>query len=193
MQNQALEVVSLPPRKRAKLARRTKKPRKTEIGLWREWLVPDTAKYRRYPGLRGIYWYWLSRDVRRSEWERWGGKCLTCLQIVERWEDGQCGHIIASDGCGEYLRFNRINLTLQHAACNNPRITKHAAALNAAHYDQRYGPGSWERLYGMRKKEASRPTQDEYRALIRALPSYQDALIRHTQATPLAGLPGQSE
>lgn len=153
-----------------------KKPRKTMIGLWREWSVPDGA-YRRYKGLRGIYWYWLSRDVRQFEWEYWEGKCLTCLETVENWEDGQCGHIVASHGCGEYLRLNRANLTLQHAACNNPKITPMAAALNAIHFDQRYGQGAYQKLYESRKKKAKEPSQDEYRRLIRSLRSYQKSLI----------------
>lgn len=164
------------PRKWPRKARSAKKPRKTKIGVWREWNVPDGA-YHRYEGLRGVYWYWLSRDVRESEWKRWNKLCLTCLLPVEDWEkDGQCGHIIASHGCGEYLRFNRINLTLQHAKCNNPRFTPMAASLNAIHYDQRYGVGAYEKLYAMKDIEAKQPKTSEYPELIRALQSYQNSL-----------------
>lgn len=151
-----------------------KKPKRKKIDLWREWLVPDNA-YRRYTGLRGVYWYWLSRDVRRYEWEMWGGECITCLGVLERWEDGHCGHIIAAQNCGEYLRFNRKNLALQHPHCNSDRITPQASALNALHYDQRYGKGAWDALYALKKVEWKCPTQDEYRTLIEALPSYQQA------------------
>ncbi len=164
-------------RKPLKTTPRTKKPRKTEIGLWREWLVPDNA-YHRYKGLRGIFWYWLSRDVRQSEWEKWDKLCLTCLEPVENWEDGQCGHIVASAGCGEYLRFNKINLTLQHGHCNNPRFTPMGAALNAINYNLRHGTGAYEKLLTMRKIEAKEPRKSEYPDLIRSLSSYQSRLAK---------------
>lgn len=168
-------------------ARKPKK-RKKIVDLWREWLVPDNA-YRRFTGLRGIYWYWLSRDVRKSEWEKWDKLCLTCLLPIERWEDGQCGHVIASHGCGEYLRLNRINLTIQHSHCNNSRFTPNAGGLNAVHYDQRYGQGAYDRLWEMVKIEAKEPKQEEYRELIRALPSYQEvaqnkALLEQEKLSP---------
>jgi len=159
-------------------------PKKTKIGLWREWLVPDGA-YHRYEGLRGVYWYWLSREIRQNEWEKWDGRCLTCLEPLEDWRQGQCGHIVASAGCGEYLRFNPINLTLQHDACNNPRFTPNASALNAVHYDQRYGDGAWEKLYAMRKLEAKHPTQAQYRTLISNLNSFKEAFKMAQQSLTL--------
>lgn len=162
--------------KRTKPLVKKKRPRKTKIGLWREWLVPDGA-YQRYTGLRGIYWYWLSREIRKDEWEKYDGLCLTCLKPIEHWTMGHCGHIIAAQNCGEYLRFLRENLTIQHPHCNSDRITPQAAALNALHYDQRYGQGSWDALYALREKKAKTPTQEQYKDLIRALPSFQEALL----------------
>lgn len=159
------------PRKRAKRALRAKKPRVTDISLWREWNVPDGA-YHRYKGLRGIYWYWLSRDVRKTDWDRYG-VCVTCLQPVEDWRNADCGHMIPSDRCGEYLRFFRRNLSLQHKKCNNPRFTPHAGVLNAIHMDTRHGAGTMAFLEGLMKKECKEPRQEEYRNLIRGLSSYQ--------------------
>lgn len=161
--------------KQKKVSNYVKKKRKTEIGLWREWLVPDGA-YRRYKGLRGIYWYWLSRDVRKSEWERWNKLCLTCLNPVSQWEDGDCGHVIPSSICGEYLRFYRLNLTLQHKGCNNPKFSPLAPALNAINYDKRHGIGAYEKLLALKGTPTREPSQAEYRLLIRALPSYQAKL-----------------
>lgn len=167
-----MRIETYKPRKCAKKARSAKKPRKTEIGLWREWSVPDGA-LRRYKGLRGIYWYWLSRDIRQKEWVKWDKRCLTCLEEIDQWELGQCGHVIAANGCGEFLRFNRMNLTIQHPGCNNPRFTPMAAALNAIHYDDRYGQGAYQNLYDLRKMVAKQPSQEEYKALIRGLDSYK--------------------
>lgn len=159
---------------KARKAVAKKKKKRTVADLWREWFVPDNA-YRRYTGLRGIYWYWLSREVRKDEWEKYDGLCITCLLPIEHWTQGHCGHIIAAQNCGEYLRFNRINLSIQHPACNSDRITPQAAALNALHYDQRHGIGAWDALYSLRKTEAKCPTQPQYRELIEALSSYKEA------------------
>lgn len=169
------------PRNQAKKALKQKKKRKTQIDLWREWLVPDGAK-RRYKGLRGIYWYWLSRDVRKTEWEKWGGLCLTCLNPIEDWRMADCGHIVASRWCGEYLRFNRKNLTIQHKGCNNPRFCPQAGVLNAVNIDKRHGDGYMDMLLSLVKKECKEPGQEEYRQLIRDLPSYQEALSNTHQS-----------
>jgi len=142
--------------------------------LKREWLVPTTA-WMRYKGLRGIYWFWLSIEVRKTEWEKYK-VCITCLEPLATWQEGQCGHILASSYCGEFLRLNRMNLTIQHAKCNNPKFSPHAGVANAVNIDKRHGVGYMERLYSLRKTECKEPTQDEYRALIRALPSYQEAV-----------------
>ncbi len=160
-----------------------KKKRRTESDLKRDWLIQSNYPLR-YTGLRGVFWYWLSREIRQMEWEKWGGLCITCLGPIENWWDGQCGHIIASKGCGEFLRFNPINLTIQHYKCNNPRFCPNAGALNAIHYDERHGQGAWQRLYEMRKIEAKEPKTAEYRALIQALPSYKGALIAHQIGVP---------
>lgn len=175
-----IEVVSYTPKKRAKRHPTQKKRKKTKIDLCREWLLPYdyNPSNLRYTGLRGIYWYWLSRDVRKSEWEKWKTLCLTCLQPIASWEEGDCGHVIAARRCGEFLRFNRRNLTIQHKKCNNPRFSPMAAVFNALNYDKRYGIGAFEELLTLTKKEAKEPTQEEYRQLIKALPSYQDALKR---------------
>ena len=159
--------------KGTKASKPPKKRKKTYADVKREWLVPANG-YTRFSGLRGIYWYWLSRDVRKKEWEKWG-VCITCLKPMETWEEGVCGHIIASQNCGEYLRLNPINLTIQHNACNSDRITPQASALNAVHYDERYGQGAWANLYSLRKTEAKNPGQNELRTLIQGLDSYKEA------------------
>lgn len=171
----------------------TRAKKKTKTDVYREFCLPEfmirsggLKKWVRYSDpYRGMYWYWLSRDVRKKEWEKWGGLCLTCLQPIEKWQDGQCGHIVASKGCGEFLRFNRINLTIQHSKCNNPRFSPNAGALNAIHYDQRHGQGAYERLYAMRKTDAKEPNAEQYRNLIQGLQSYQEALKTAQQSHPI--------
>lgn len=161
----------------------SKRKKKTKADKYREWLIPEyiirggglKSLIRYSDPLRGIYWYWLSKDVRKKEWEQWGGLCITCLKPIERWEDGQCGHVVSSAECGEFLRFDRRNLTIQHGGCNNPRFSPNAPALNAIHYDQRHGQGAWQWLYDQRKVEAKNPSQEKYRVLIRNLDSFREA------------------
>lgn len=148
--------------------------RGSEAALKREWLMPEKA-HMRYKGLRGVYWYWLSRDVRKSEWEKWG-VCLTCLEPIDAWEEGDCGHILAARWCGEYLRFHRKNLTIQHKGCNNPRFSPEAGVMNAVNIDKRYGEGYLAELLRMQKIVAKEPKQSEYRSMIRGLSSYQERL-----------------
>lgn len=169
----------LPRRARSvsKTKKRTTRPKKSKVGLRREWLIPDTTGKLRYVGIRGCYWYWLSRDVRRSEWEKYG-VCITCLETIEDWTIADCGHLIASDRCGEYLRLNRMNLTLQHKKCNNSLWTPQAGVLNTLNMDIRHGAGYMENLRGLISKECKEPTTNEYKELIRALSSYQEALTK---------------
>lgn len=152
-----------------------KKKKRSGADMKNEWLIPKASHHLRYVGIRGVYWYWLSRDVRKSEWEKWK-VCLTCLEPIEDWTKADCGHIVPSSFCGEYLRLNRINLTIQHKACNNPRFSPYAGVYNAVNIDKRYYEGYMEFLLSQRKKECKEPTTNEYKELIRALPSYQEAL-----------------
>ena len=162
--------------KRSKLKKRGKARKASKISLWRQYNVPDWA-YHRYEGERGIYWFWLSRDVRQSEFEKWDGRCLTCLMRLEDWRDGDCGHVVPSANCGEFLRFHRKNLTLQHKKCNNPHFTPDAGLRNAIHYDQRYGAGAIEKLLALKATKTKPPTKKQYEQLIKALPAYQQSLL----------------
>lgn len=151
----------------------TSKPKQTVADLQREWAIPVGA-WMRYAGLAGVYWYFLSRQVRKEEWEKYGGKCFTCERPLKTWQAGQCGHIIAVRDCGEYLKFHRNNLVLQEAKCNDQKMTPMAAALNLLNYNKRHGEGAWQRLYEMRNTKKKPYGRKELRALIEALPSYQE-------------------
>jgi len=155
---------------------------KSKRDLYREWLIPESLiamGWRpRYAGLRGIYWYWLSRDVRKKEWEALKGCCFTCKRPLASWEDGQCGHIIPASWCGERLRFDRRNLTIQCGKCNNPRFSPHSGLVNAINYDDRNGAGTFKYLMAEVKMHAKEPTQAEYRQLIRELDSFKEAYAK---------------
>lgn len=169
----SIREVQLPPRKPRKAPKRPvarRKPKTTKISLWRAWNVPDGA-YHRYEGLKGIYWYWLSRDVREQDWLAFK-ICLTCLEVIEDWEKEDCGHILASNMCGGFLRFHRKNLTIQHKKCNNPRFRPDAGVRNAINIDKRYGAGTMQWLLNNTKTEYKEPKKHEWESMIRSLKSF---------------------
>lgn len=149
------------------------KKKQSVADLQREWFIPVGA-WMRYPGLQGVYWYWLSRQVRKEEWLKWK-VCITCDRPIRDWREGVCGHIIAVQVCKEYLKFHRPNLTIQHMNCNDNKMSPMAAALNLRNYDKRHGAGAWDALWELRKKPKKPYTQKELRALIEDLESYQAA------------------
>lgn len=160
------------PRKTAYKARRQKKPRKTKISLFREWGVPDRA-YKRYSGLKGVYWYWFSKEIRERDYREYGGLCMTCNTYVERSQD-QCGHVFAAKDCGFALLFHPLNNHLQHAKCNNPRFTPSAGIYNALTVDKRYGAGTIEMLRNLKESGINKEwPKGEYPSKIAALRSYQ--------------------
>lgn len=169
-----LTVEAYPRRK--KLKPKTKKPRKTIVSLWREWGVPDGA-YRRYTGLKGVYWYWFSKSIRNRDYKEWGGLCMTCNEYVEKGQD-QCGHVFAAKDCGFELLFHPLNNNLQHASCNNPRFTPSAGLYNGVTVDARYGSGTVASLAAIKKSSTLKEwKKSEYEYLIPQLPAYQESLI----------------
>ena len=165
--------MSLPRKgiKRQKLPSKGIKPRKTEIGLWREWFVPDGA-YRRYRGLKGIYWYYFSKTIRTRDYEEHGGLCMTCLMPVEKGSD-QCGHLFPAKDCGFGLLFHPLNNHLQHSKCNNPRLTPSAGILNTLNITKRYGVGTIEMLAEHKKQKTKEWNKKEYEKRIRKLPAFR--------------------
>lgn len=176
MPRKGLTIVPYNGRKRAKFKRRATKPRKTKIGLWREWDVPDGA-YHRYEGIKGVYWYWFSRTIRDRDYKLHGGLCMTCGEYVERGQD-QCGHVFAAKDCGFALLFHLLNNHLQHAKCNNPRFTPSAGVLNGLTVDRRYGAGTIAILSVIKKQQTKEWSKQEYEDQIRKLKAYQNRHAR---------------
>lgn len=172
--NKDIHIVEMKPRKASRtLAKRSKrplgrkKPRKTKIALFREFGVPDGA-YRRYSGLKGVYWYFFSKFIRERDYREHGGLCMTCLQYVEKGQD-QCGHLFAAKDCGWTLLFHPMNNHLQHAKCNNPRFTPSAGIYNAKNIEERYGKGTLDMLMELKKQKAKEWSASEYREKIKQI------------------------
>ncbi len=152
--------------------RRTKS-KKTKIALFREWGVPDAA-YRRYSGIKGVYWYWFSKEIRARDYALFEGKCMTCLEYVDP-KDSQCGHLFAARDCGFTLLFHPKNNHLQHSSCNNPRFTPSAGIHNAINIEQRYGSGTIAELAQLKSLKGKEWSKSGYAVKIAELESYQQA------------------
>ena len=148
------------------------KPKKqTKADFCRQWGVPSPT-HLRYSGLKGVYWYWLSRQIRKEEWQKYG-VCLTCQEKIPKWEEADCGHILAASKCGFGLLFARRNLTIQHKKCNNPLFTPDAGVRNGINLDKRYGAGFSEKLLSERGKITKEWDKATYEQKIQELPSFQ--------------------
>lgn len=141
-----------------------RKPKKTKIALFREYGVPDRA-YRRYSGIKGVYWYYFSRMIRERDYKLYNGLCMTCLKYVERGSD-QCGHLFPARDCGFTLLFHPLNNHLQHSKCNNPRFTPSAGIHNAINIEKRYGTGTIEKLAQLKLIKGKEWTKETYRLML---------------------------
>lgn len=152
--------------------------KQTEADLKRQWGI-DPKVQLRYKGLAGVYWHWLSRDIRKLDFERYG-KCVSCPAICTDWTKWDCGHFVASGDGGFATRFMRLNLALQCKRCNNPRWCPDASAFFAIELDKRHGPGTAESLLRLKGATQKEMTDQQYELLIKALPSYQNRNILTT-------------
>lgn len=157
------------------MLRKTKKKKQNETALKREWYVPVKVTLR-YSGLPGILWYWLSRQVRQEDFEKYGGQCVSCPVRLKTWHDGDCGHLVASGAGGFATRFLRANLALQCKRCNNPSWCPDSPLFFALEVDRRWGSGTSAYLLGLRGVKQKEMKRAEYEEKIKALPSYQHAI-----------------
>lgn len=64
------------------------------------------------------YWKVVSDTYRKEDFERYGGKCVSCPTRLERWEDGQLAHYKAWSVCNSFFKYERKNLALSCPNCN---------------------------------------------------------------------------
>lgn len=144
----------------------------TKSELWAAFGLNRPPKPR-YEGLKGIYWYVLSRFVRLRDFQMYN-RCISCNKWVESWEQLQGGHFIAAGTGGIELLFDPLNVNGECGPCNGfdgNHLIGYAAGL-----DERYGIGTAQALRDryLNQKKVGAPTQkawsDEiYREKIRYL------------------------
>lgn len=151
--------------------RRIKK--QTDADLKREWGLLPTQTLR-YKGIAGVYWHYLSLQVRHEDFEKYGGKCVSCPVRLETPHHGDCGHLVASGSSGFATRFLRQNLALQCKPCNNPKWRPDAPAFYALEVEKRWGKGTLMKLLCLKGTIQKEMTKEQYAEAIKALPSYQN-------------------
>lgn len=145
--------------------------KQSKSDLCREWGLSPT-QHLRYTGIAGIYWVYLSRQIRQEDFNKYGGRCVSCPRRLESWQDGDCGHFVASGDGGFGTRFLRQNLALQCKRCNNPSWCPDAPAFFALEVDKRWGAGTAERILNMKGQKQKEMKKEEYIQRIMELPSY---------------------
>jgi len=63
-------------------------------------------------------WKAISQLVRRTDFEKYGGKCVSCPAILDSWQEGHCGHYKAWSVCHGFFKLEKSNLSLQCPRCN---------------------------------------------------------------------------
>jgi len=150
------------------MLKKSRVKKQTQADFKREWGIDPKCQLR-YARMAGIYWYYLSISVRMQDFKKYGGKCVSCKRILERWEDGDCGHFLASSKGGFATRFLRRNLSLQCKSCNNPKWTPDAGAFYYSELDKRHGPGTAQEILDLKGIGQKEMKQDEYRKATKEL------------------------
>lgn len=63
-------------------------------------------------------WTIVSEYVRKRDFQRYNGKCISCDTILSRWQDGQAAHYIPYSRCHGMYKFDPENIYLSCAICN---------------------------------------------------------------------------
>lgn len=122
----------------------------TKADFKRSWGI-DPKKTLRYNGVKGVYWYYFSIHIRKRDFMKYDGRCISCPRKLADWREGDAGHYIPAAGSRK-LQFHERNVNLQCKPCNGPYANKKVATAGySVGLDERYGPGTAAGLYHDRK------------------------------------------
>lgn len=166
---------------------KAKKKKVTKADLLRAWYLPEKYSWSnlRYknPYQKGIYWYFLSLEIRNRDVQMYG-TCISCDKPIEV-DTCQAGHFIAAHGCGRDLLFDFLNLNAECPYCNG-KNPNHLFGYER-NLAKRYGkeaPALLKDKYYL-YQQSKEPTKDwsakEYEEKIRQLNSFQQAMHSATE------------
>jgi hypothetical protein len=86
------------------------------------------------------YWKATSDAYRKADFEQYGGRCVSCSKILDRWQDGHLAHFKAWSVCNSWFKYCRENLALSCPGCN--RLDDGMVSYNfAKELQRRHGKG----------------------------------------------------
>lgn len=120
------------------------------------------VKSSRYVGIKGCLWTIFSIYIRKRDFVKYGGRCISCPTILTDWKLGDAGHYVSvSRGNFETL-FDEKNVHLQCKRCNNPEWTPDASIPMAIEIDRRLGKGTAEDIYRRSQRTGQGYSEAEY-------------------------------
>lgn len=100
----------------------------------------------RWAGYKGVLWTIFSKFIRKRDFIKYKGQCVSCKKILEKWELGDAGHYISVTRGSFLTLFNEKNVALQCKKCNNPKWTPDASIPFRQTLIQRYDKKTVDRL-----------------------------------------------
>lgn len=163
---------------RARVAKKVAKKIKPKIKAPTKYpSFEGVANSRRWVGLRGCLWKIFSMYIRKRDFIKYDGRCVSCPRTLEDWKLGDAGHYVSVSRGGIDLCFDDMNVHLQCKRCNNPSWTVDASIPFAEELERRYGNNLAQKLGARVHKEMGQvPSKEEYKALIRIYKTKYEAL-----------------
>lgn len=109
------DINALKVAKRAKKTPSKTKPKGYQVPPWFRSLKPGSHGQTIH---QKKYWKVVSDIYRKEEFEKYGGKCVSCPYRLERWQDGQLAHYKAWSNCYGFFKYERKNLAFSCSRCN---------------------------------------------------------------------------
>lgn len=139
------------------------KHKQTKADFLREWGLPyPSFQYHhlryRSPAEKGVLWYYFSLFIRERDVRLWG-TCISCGRSIDV-ENSNAGHFMPAADCGRDLLFDERNVNAECSRCNawdETHLLGYAEGL-----DQRYGPGTAQRLRARREEYLDGPRAKDW-------------------------------
>ena len=147
-----------------------RKPRKVKYPTY------EGIKGTRWVGYKGVLWTIFSRYIRKRDFIKYDGRCVSCPAVLDSWKDGDAGHYISVSRGNLQTCFDPKNVALQCKRCNNPVWTPDATVPMGIELDRRWGRGTAKRLYNLHFKTGQSLSDLEYQRLIKKYKSLYEAL-----------------
>lgn len=103
-------------------------------------------KGRRYTGVKGVLWTIFSEFIRRRDFIKYGGKCVSCNSVVLEWKLADPGHFISVTRGNNATMFHEENVNLQCKRCNNPSWSPDSVTPYRYELNKRWGEDTADKL-----------------------------------------------